>query len=281
MKKIIEILKGVMIGIGNVIPGVSGGTIAVVMGIYDKLIDAVVNIFKHPILTLKSMWVYILGILIGIILSIFGVTYLLENYAVETTFLFVGVIIGAVPFLMNNVKDVKIKISDTFFFMLFLVIVIGLPFISAYTNFSGNTNVIILFIVGIIAAGTMVIPGVSGSMVLMTLGYYDKIMFLIKDTIEAFFNFNIPLILSNCIILVPFGIGVILGIILVAKLIKWLLSKYSSIVHFSILGLVIASPFAVIVNLNLSNLSIITVIVSVIMFVIGGVIAVVFSKLDK
>ena len=104
MKKLIDIVKGAIIGIANVIPGLSGGTIAVSMGIYQRLINNIADILKHPIKVIKDLWLLGIGLVIGIILSIFGITYLLENHEIPATMLFVGFILGSLPIIVKEVK---------------------------------------------------------------------------------------------------------------------------------------------------------------------------------
>jgi len=281
LKTFVEILKGAIIGIANVIPGVSGGTMAVVMNIYDKLIDAIDNIFVHPIKAIKSIWVYIVGVILGICSSVMGISYLLANYEIETTALFVGLIIGALPLVIGQIKGEKIKSIDIILFVAMMMIVILLPFLSLIgTSGVVNTNPILMLVIGIIAAITMVVPGVSGSMILMTIGYYDSITTMVDNAIKAIINLNITEFFSNFIVLLPFAIGVFAGIIFAAKLIKWLLAKYNKTVHWAILGLVASSPFAIIMNLDLSLLNVKTLAISVITFLIGYKIASLFSKVE-
>ncbi|MEG1705456.1 MAG: DUF368 domain-containing protein [Clostridia bacterium] len=283
MKTFIEILKGMLIGTANVIPGVSGGTIAVVTGIYDKLIDAINSIIKHPIKTIKEIWMYIVGLIIGIIFAVFVVTHLLQNYEIQTTALFVGLIIGALPLVIKNIENKKVKPIDITVFIIMMIIVIGLPFFSMMgkTSTDVNTNPILMCIIGAVSAATMIIPGVSGSMFLMTIGYYQKVMGLVSSTIKSIITLNISEFFTNFIILLPFAIGVLIGIILIAKLIKWLLSKYNKTMHWAILGLVVSSPFAVIMNVNLANSTIVTILISIVTFGIGYYSANVLSKLGK
>ena len=281
MKILIDILKGAMIGIANIIPGLSGGTLAVVMNIYDKLITAISEIFKNPIKAIKSVWLYGVGAILGIIFGVFSITFLLEKFEVPTTALFVGLIIGAIPLLRNQIDDKKVTVGNVIIGVLMMALVISLPFLSMLGVNSSIENPVIYFFLGAISAGTMVMPGVSGSMILMTLGYYDKVMELIKGTISAVVIFDLDIVLSNLIYLIPFGIGVILGIVLIAKFIKWLFEKHKQLTIFAILGLVIASPFAVIVEVGATSISILTIIIALITFVIGYKIAEYFSKMEE
>lgn len=283
MKTFIEILKGMLIGTANVIPGVSGGTIAVVTGIYDKLIDAITNVIRHPIKTIKEIWMYIVGLVLGIIFAVLVVTFLLKNFEIQTTALFVGLIIGALPLVIKNIENKKVKGIDITIFVIMIIIVLLLPFLSmlgeSVTEVS--VNPLIMFTIGGVSAATMIIPGVSGSMFLMTIGYYQKIMELVSETIKALISLDFSLFFNNALILLPFAIGVIIGILLVAKLIKWLFSKFSKTMNWAILGLVVSSPFAIVMNVNLSAADLITILVSIVTFVIGYFGASALSKLGK
>lgn len=280
IKILIEILKGAMIGIANIVPGLSGGTLAVVMNIYDKLIDAISDVVKHPIETIKSIWLYIVGIILGVVFGVFAITFLLDTYEVPTTFLFVGLIIGAIPLLVVQIDQDKITKGNVLAACLMGVLVISLPFLSLLGNTGSLENPVIYFLIGAIAAGTMVVPGVSGSMVLMTLGYYDKVMELVKGTITATLSLDFTTVFANMIYILPLGIGILLGIVLIAKAIKYLFNKHKQLTIFAILGLVISSPFAVIVEMNSKSIDIVTIIASVITFAIGFKIAELFGKLE-
>ncbi len=279
MKIVIEMIKGAIIGIANIIPGVSGGTIAVVMNVYDKLINAIDIIYIHPIKALKSIWMYIVGVILGICISVSGISFLLSNYKIETTSLFVGLIIGALPLVIKQVNNKKVKSIDIILFITMMTIVILLPFISLIGKGAVvSTNPIVMLLIGVLAAATMVIPGVSGSMVLMTIGYYDKIAGMVNDSIKAVLSLNVSSFFSNFIVLLPFAIGILLGIILIAKLIKVLLEKYNKTMHWAILGLIVSSPFAIIMNLDLTVLNLKVTVVALITFLAGYIIANLFSK---
>lgn len=279
---VIKILKGAMIGVANIIPGLSGGTIAVIMNIYDKLIDAIDMLFKDPIKSIKSIWQYIVGVILGLLISVICISYLLTNFEIETTSLFVGFIIGALPIVINKIKNQKFKKIDIIIFCVMMLLVMVFPILSKLgLKAVANTNPIIMLLVGIVAAGTMVVPGVSGSMVLITIGYYDEITKLVSETIKSAISFNLNELFSNCIILLPFGIGVLVGIVVIAKLIKILLEKHNRTVYWAILGLVVASPFAIITSLNLAGADFKTIIISIITLLIGYKVANLLCKIDN
>ena len=128
---------------------------------------------------------------------------------------------------------------------------------------------IMIFFVGIIAAATMVIPGVSGSMIMMILGYYNTIIDTINNFINALKDFNITAMLDTFVVLVPFGIGVVVGIVAVAKLIEFMLKKYPLVTYWAIIGLIVASPFAILIMMEVGTIGIMEILTGVVLLAIG------------
>lgn len=283
-----EFLKGIIIGIANIIPGVSGGTMAVSMGVYDKIILAVTGFrhhFKKSIITLMP---YGIGALIGIGALSFFVEYALSNYPMQTSGAFIGLIIGGIPVISRRLSGAKINLSNVTAFLIFFLIIIGMTFLNgnegAATDISINvSSVVQLLFVGMIASATMIIPGVSGSMVMMMLGFYGIIISNISSFISAFPSRDMSALLHGAGVLLPFGIGAILGIVLIAKLIEVLFTKFPAITYCAILGLIIGSPIAIIKKIGFSSLSFTTVLVTIITFCIGFAVSFILSKdeLDK
>jgi putative membrane protein len=276
MKEFIaNVLRGMVIGISNVIPGVSGGTMMVSMGIYDKLI----LVLTHFIKRMKEAVALLVPIVIGMLLSIaiFAKLFsevLFPNFPLQTNLFFIGLIIGGLPVIYKRVKGNAVKLPQIIAFIVLFVVVVGFALIgegggsSVDVTFSVG-NVIKLFGVGVIAAATMVIPGVSGSMIMMILGYYNTII----DTINAFINalkaFDITAMLNTLVVLVPFGIGVIVGVVAVAKLIEFLLKRYPLITYWAIIGLIAASPFAIIIMMDVTAVGVVEVITGIVLLVAG------------
>ncbi len=243
-------LKGVVIGIANIIPGVSGGTMMVSMGIYDKLIHCITHLFSE----FKKSVLFLLPIVVGMAAAIagssFGITWLFENYPIQTNLLFVGLILGGLPAICSKVKGNKIKAGHIAAGLLFFVLVTAF---AAIGETEGNAadlsftvlNVLKLFLVGIVASATMVIPGVSGSMMLMLLGFYHPILETIKGFISALAAFDGPGILSGAGVLIPFGIGVVAGIFGIAKLVEIIFEKCPLYAYWAIIGLIVSSPIAI------------------------------------
>lgn len=244
------ILKGVMMGVANIIPGVSGGTMAVSMGIYDKIIHAATHIISEFKKSMELLLPIVLGMAIGIVALARILEYMFARVPFQTNMLFVGLIIGGLPAIAGKVKGKTIRLGHILVCLLFFVVVAGLAMMGeqegAAADLSFNVgNVVKLFGVGIIASATMVIPGVSGSMMLMLMGYYNPILNAINDFIDNLVRFNVPGILDGCKVLVPFGIGVVVGIVAIAKLIEIIFQKFPEHAYWAIIGLIAASPVAI------------------------------------
>lgn len=281
LKFLIDLIKGSLIGIANIVPGLSGGTLAVVMGIYDKLINSIGDAFKKPISVLKELWIYILGIGFGLIIGIFGISYLIENFEIQTSSLFVGLIIGAIPLISKQINLKTIHSKDKLIFCLMFLLVATLPFLSILGITAGSNNPIIFFLIGVISAATMVIPGISGSMVLMAIGYYDSVLLVVKDSISLALEINFSALVPNLVLLVPLAVGILLGIVLIAKFITWMFLNHKQITTCAILGLISASPIVIFSELNYSNVSIVTILVSLMTFGIGLFIAHLLNKFEE
>ena len=283
MKLILNILKGVLIGIANIIPGVSGGTMAVSMGIYDQIIGSVTNLFKQ----FKKSVLTLLPYAIGMVLAIVGVSYIIEpmfeKFPLQTASLFVGLILGGLPIILKKVKGNGIDGLGVVLFVLFFALIIGLQIWGGQGSKEvvlelSLTEVIKLFFIGIIASATMVIPGVSGSMILLSLGYYNPIIETINSCTKALSPFDFDTLLRGAGILAPFGIGVVIGIFAIAKVIEFLLAKFEVKTYYAILGLIVASPFAIYMSIGVGIISVSSIIISVVTFAIGFAVAYVLGR---
>lgn len=277
-----DILRGVVIGIANAIPGVSGGTMMVSMGIYDKLIYSVTHLFKQPVKSIKTLLPYFIGMAIGIVGLAFAIVAMFEHIPFQTCMLFIGLILGGVPILTGHLKGVRFNLSHAVVFLIFFGSIILLQIFGGQGSDVALTvtpiSLFKLVLVGIVAAATMVIPGVSGSMMLMTMGYYYPVIGSVNDLITALVAFDAPKIIHICMILIPFGIGVVVGIFAVAKLIEMLMDKYEALTYCGIMGLVVASPVVILMSAPLAGMSVVTVLTGVVTFVIGVVIALCLGK---
>ena len=268
-----------VIGIANIIPGVSGGTMAVAMGIYDKLIHALTHVKSEFKKSMKLLVPVIIGAGIALVALSFVITTALEKYPIPTNLLFIGLIVGGLPAVCRKVKGNPLKPQHVIAALAFFALVVGMALFGggkgADADLSfGFVNVLILFGCGIIAAATMVIPGVSGSMILMLLGYYEPVVAAIKDFMTALAHLDMDGVVSGLGILVPFGLGALFGIVVIAKLIEWIFRKYPLVAFWAIIGLIVASPVAIVLlnTFTYTNLAV-TIISSVLAFGVGFVVS--------
>ncbi len=273
-----SILKGMVIGIANIIPGVSGGTMMVSMGIYDRLIHCITHLFKE----FKKSVLFLLPIAVGMVIAIagssFGLTWLFEHFPIQTNLLFVGLILGGLPAVWKNVKGKKIRPGHIVAGLAFFAIVVVFAAMgesegdAADLSF-GLLNVLKLLGVGVIASATMVIPGVSGSMVLMLMGFYNPVLNAIKDFFTALADFDMQGILQGCGILIPFGIGVVLGIFAIAKLVEIIFEKFPLYAYWAIIGLIVSSPIAILLMGTFPALTVVSAVTGLAALAVGFVIS--------
>jgi hypothetical protein len=267
-------------GIANIIPGVSGGTLALILGIYEDFIGAISHFFSN----LKKNICFLIPIAIGMLLAIASLSrvidYSYKHFPIPTSLFFVGLVLGGIPMLVGKVrgkKEVKQASSYVIFALTFLLVMVmacsdfifGEGLKVSFANM-GLVQYLLLFIVGVVTAATMVIPGVSGSLVLMLLGYYYPVLTVIKECTK------LQNLGSNIIILGVFGVGVLLGIVLISKLIEFLFQKYETKTYFGVLGFIVASVLAIPISTLLSikvTFSVIQILIGIVFLVIGSIIS--------
>ena len=235
------LVAGIVFGLANVIPGVSGGTMAVVFGIYERLIDLVANFRTKWRKELPFILVFGVGAGIGILAFGKLMEWILANYPTEANAFFIGIILGSIPMLVKLTFKQKEKWHVGVANILPMLITLGIMIPMALTNTSAAkaaavaTEVthfdlgysLMCVIYGIIAVTTMIIPGISGSFVMLLMGFYGTIIGAVANL--------------NFLILIPFAIGCLIGLVATTKIIKWLLAKYAEPSYSAILGFVLGS----------------------------------------
>ena len=282
---ILDVLRGAVMGVSNIIPGVSGGTMAVSMGIYDRVIYAVNNLFKQ----FKKSFKELLPILIGVLIGLFAFAALIGNLLgtksaeipitrLPTNFAFIGLILGGLPAIYKRVNMKSAKVPGVLLFLVFLALVVILPLLNppeARTVDHSVGNILLMVLLGAIASSTMVIPGISGSMIMMLLGYYNSVINAMNDLRGGDW--------SSLALLLPYVIGLLIGIVFIAKLMNFLLKKYAALTFCAIFGLVIGSPVALLMQnrecFALANTG--NWIASIVCLIVGFAIAWFMSVLDN
>ncbi len=361
---IIAVLKGTLVGLAIVIPGVSGGSMLLTIGVYEDAVSITSKdrtVRNNAIIKLIP---YAIGIVLGVAVLSFVITWLLANYELYTILVFCGLILGSLPMLIKEIKgQINVRHAAPSYFLLsalMIALMVALPLLNNRTseqfeklsiqdqidfnnriiliddsNMTGNEvitvnkddpafrilkvkselgglagmradagdgvmleydgsdevfwnndpvqlvwnddnsitingvsyavyravdtlsngipSALLALVLGFIAAGTMIVPGISGSMVLLVLGYYNSVMSHLKGAIVSLVTFDFSVLLRHCLILIPFGIGVILGLIIVSKLVKWLLENRPTPTYYAIIGLMLSSPFAIFMKSSLVN----------------------------
>ena len=261
-------LKGIIIGVANIMPGVSGGTLAVIMGVYDKLTEAIGNFltvpFKKKMEYAKFLLQICSGMLIGIILSAKIIEFCFTNYPRSTAAFFSLLILPSIPFIVKgeNKKDRGNIVA----FIIGAVITAIFVFLDYQFGNDADANTLIqvitfsycikLFFCGALAAGAMIIPGISGSLLLLMLGEYYNILGFINKFFSRIVHIASYSSLSEIIeslYIIPltvFSLGMLIGLVLISKLINILLSsKYRASTLFFIAGIIVVSVLQVWINI--------------------------------
>ena len=285
LKWFLDVLRGAVIGVSNIIPGVSGGTMAVSMGIYDRVIYAVNNLFKQ----FRKSFREILPILIGVLIGLFAFAALIGTLLgtksdeipitrLPTNFAFIGLILGGLPAIYKRVSMKNARMPGVVLFLFFLALVVVLPLLNppeARTADHSIGTILLMIPLGAIASSAMVIPGISGSMILMLLGYYNPVINAMNDLRGG--NW------SSLAILLPYVIGLLVGIVFIAKLMNYLLRQHAALTFCAIFGLVIGSPVVLLMQnrecFPLANAG--NWIASIVCLVIGFAVAWFMSTLDR
>lgn len=351
---LVAILKGTLVGLAIVIPGVSGGSMLLTIGVYEDAISITSKDKEIRRRSIIKLIPYAIGIVLGVAVLSFVITWLLANFEFYTVLLFCGLILGVLPMLFKQIRSVPVKPQYIAVLLLTAAIMIALPLLNNRTqedfelltgndridfneriilvedsadlpdtmtvkkqssSFSvlkvksplpglagmrasiedgikleyesaedtyltdepisaalsesgtltvngtvyhvyrsvdhlskGITSSILAAVLGFIAAGTMIVPGISGSMVLLVLGYYNSIMTHLKTAIICALSFSFSELLPHLAILIPFALGIVLGLLFVSKAIKWLLVKHPIPTYYGIIGLMLTSPYAILMK---------------------------------
>ena len=252
-------LSGAAIGVGSAIPGVSGGTIAVILRVYEKIVHAVSHIFKEFKRSIIILVPIILGLVVGIIPTIILMDKALEGFVFGVICIFAGFIIGSFPRITSEVKGEKIKKLNIIILVLSALLAIGLGVGSVFAKGSVigyfyQTPVWFYFVlipVGLLASCALVVPGISGGMILILLGFYKPLIMTTTDVAKECLHGNWSHFGNQIAILGCFFIGILIGFFIVSKTMNYLLRKYRVNTFYGIIGFVLGSIFALFFNFEI------------------------------
>jgi len=237
------LLGGVLMGLANLVPGISGGTMLVACGIYTRFIDAVSDLTrlkftKNDLLTLGC-------VIAGAVVAIGGLAsvihWSLVNHRWVMFSLFIGLTLGGVPILYKMAKPISRRVWIGV--IVGAVMMCGLVYLQeSGADSSGLDGPVGMVIGGAAAASAMILPGVSGAFLLLLLGMYETIIGAIKDTINALKDADVSGVMDQMSIVIPVGIGVVLGVVVVSNVLRWVLHRYERVTLGVLLGLIVAAP---------------------------------------
>lgn len=274
--KWINILKGFAMGTSDLVPGVSGGTIALLLGIYNQFISSISGIFS------RRFWpsfTFLIPIIIGMLLAMGSLSnlfnYLLSQHHIPTMFFFGGLIIGIVPYLLK-ISNYKTSFTTKHYMMVIagIAILIVITLMNNGDKHAGETLtlstslIIKYFIAGMCASSAMLLPGISGSFTLLVFGVYGTVMLAISEVVKLNFA-GLPILLAV-------GFGVLAGFIISSKIIQYFLTHHKLMTFALIIGFVVGSLFAVFPGLPTN---IVMWFVSLVVFIIGFIVSLTLGRI--
>lgn len=269
MKFLLDYCKGILIGSGAILPGISSGVFCVIFGIYEKLVNSILNLFQN----FKKNFLFLFPIILGGITGVFLVgkilNFLFTTYPMPTNFCFIGLICGSLPILFKQANQKK---GFRLHYSIFLLSAFGVGLLSiqlenilpAFIQIDSNNISFFYFVLaGFFMSIGIVVPGVSSTVILMCLGIYPHYLNAIAN--------------ANLTILFPMGIGILLGSILFLKMIQFFLTRYYTQTFYTIIGFVLGSIFVLYPGIEFSSQGILSLILFAISFCIG----LTFEKLEN
>ncbi len=275
---IMNLINGLCMALADSVPGVSGGTIAFLLGFYDKFIGSLDDLFRGKIEEKKTALKFLIkigcGWLIGFLIAATVLSSLFNEHIYTMSSLFLGFILLAIPVFIKEEKNVlKGKYKNLIFTLIGIVVVVGITILNSAGGINIDVNslnigtIVYVFIAAMIAITAMILPGISGSTLLLIFGLYIPIMTKIKTLLT--FDF------SALPILIVFGLGIITGILVFTKLIRKCLEKYRSQTIYTVLGMMIGSMYSIVMGpttLEVPQVAMTFSTFNIVAFIIGGVI---------
>ncbi len=267
-----DVLKGAVIAIAGIVPGVSGGTMMVSMGIYDDVIHAVTGFFAHWKKSVRVLFPLAAGMALGLPGFSRVIEEMFRVWPWHTGMLFTGLIFGGVPVICKKLQGRRLSAVECMAAVTAFALVVWMQNLGEGTQriFRGDLRTgVLLFFLGAVAAAAMVIPGVSGSMLLMSLGCYTPLLEQVSAVLPALVGGDAGKLVSCAQILLPFGAGVAAGVILMAGLVEVLIKRHARVTYSAIAGLMVSSPVAVFRGVQTLPGGAVSVLAGVLLFAAG------------
>ena len=254
MNWMVEVMRGMTVGVAAILPGVSGGAMLVALGAYEQVIASINGLTSDFRRSLRALWPYALGMALGALILARVIAQLLYRYPVPTGMAFSGLILGGLPLLIRRARDSHPGAVGIVAALVMAALSIGgavlrggVADVALHTGAGAATA---LFGVGLIAAVTLVIPRISGSVLLMLLGYYGPILAAVGEAADALASGRWGELMHISGLLLPFALGIGVGALLLARLVEGLLKRWPGPCHCAMLGLTAAAPAVILLELN-------------------------------
>lgn len=241
-------LGGALMGLANLVPGISGGTMLVATGIYSRFINAISDVTR---LRLRPASIVLLGVVVVSAIVAIGacakpIAWALTEFRWGMYSLFIGLTLGGAPLLIGMIRATAAGLGRA-------AVIGGLLGVAAMTGLvvlqsaggagtGGSSGSALLFVGGVAGASAMILPGVSGAYLLLLLGIYDTIIDAIKQFVEAGRAADVSALTGQLSVVVPVGLGVVFGVVAVSNLLRFLLKRYEAATLGVLLGLLLAAP---------------------------------------
>jgi putative membrane protein len=281
------LLKGLAIGTAAIIPGISGGTIAFMLGIYDQIIEAIVSLRRHTKKSLELLLPVGIGIVVAIGLLTYPMGLALIYAPFPTVTLFAGFILGSLPQLR---KDLPVTLNVRAWVFLFVPAIIAMLLgvfsvigeLDATTVLTADAILpkLSLLVVGLLGVSAFVVPGISGSMLLLSIGFYEPIISSLRRLLDNLFDLNglIPEVINFGLL----GVGALVGFVVISVVMKWLLTHHRQDVNLAVFGFILGSLVAIFYNYEMvpvyEQLDVFMVVLGVITLTLGGYISLELNK---
>lgn len=281
------LLKGLAIGTAAIIPGISGGTIAFMLGVYDQIIDAIVSLRRHPKKSLELLLPVGVGVVVAIGLLTYPMGLALTYAPFPTITLFAGFILGSLPQLR---KDLPVTLNLRAWVMLVIPAIIAVLLgvfsvigeLDATSVLTDNAFLpkLSLLVVGFLGVSAFVVPGISGSMLLLSIGFYEPVLASLRRLLDYVLDMNrlLPEVINFGLL----GVGALVGFVVISVLMKWLLTHHRQEVNLAVFGFILGSLVAIFYNYDMvpvyEQLDVFMIALGVITLTLGGYVSLELNK---
>ena len=253
MKTFIKFLKGIALGVANMVPGFSGGTMAIMLNIYDEFVSAFADIFKSPIKVIKKSWAIFVGLATGVVIALLTIIKLLDIAPLPTILFFIGIVISNIPVSYKKANFEQFKVRYLVIMAIMFGIVVMMPLLSESSLGEMPITIWLLLLValmGAISASAMVLPGLSGSMLLMAFGFYTYIVRTLDTALDSILSLNWGGFGISMLIMGAFLLGSVVGFVVGSKLVRIFYTKCPNAFNVAVVGLLAASPVSILIATN-------------------------------